>query len=314
MNPIQQSILDKIIEHNTIIIHTHQNPDPDALGSQGGLQHAIQHTFPEKNVFSVGEQSTSLSFLHIPDTITEDVYQDALVIAVDTANTARISDPRFDLGSYLIKIDHHPDMEPYGDLNWTDPAYSSASEMITELLTASEQFQLNDQAARLLYAGIIGDTGRFLYNNTTEKTFQMAQRLVAFNFSPTDIYNNLYEKSLQVARFEGYILQEFDVTANGVAHVYVSEELRERYRVTQEEASNCVNVMANIHGNRVWVLFLESETGTRVRIRSKETPIHQVARQFNGGGHPLASGATVTSDAERAELLTELDDLLANTN
>ena len=36
-------------EYDTIIIHRHMKPDPDALGSQVGLKALLKHHFPEKN-------------------------------------------------------------------------------------------------------------------------------------------------------------------------------------------------------------------------------------------------------------------------
>ncbi len=112
-------------------------------------------------------------------TIKDDVYQNALVIVTDTADTPRISDSRFNQGKMLIKIDHHPNDDAYGDLVWVDNQASSASELIYDLIAASDGvLTLSDKAARLLYAGIVGDTGRFLFNNTTPHTLQVAAELI----------------------------------------------------------------------------------------------------------------------------------------
>lgn len=98
------------------------------------------------------------------DVITDDVYRGALVIVTDTANAPRISDARFSLGDQLIKIDHHPNDEPYGDLVWVNTNASSCSEIIVDFWQQHlAELTMTDNAARLLYAGIVGDTGRFLY-------------------------------------------------------------------------------------------------------------------------------------------------------
>lgn len=111
---IFQDILAKISAYPTIIIHRHENPDPDAIGSQSGLANVIKNSFPDKKVYKVGGPIGDLDWIDTMDTIGDDIYQDALVIVCDTANTPRISDKRYDQGAYLIKIDHHPMMTTMG--------------------------------------------------------------------------------------------------------------------------------------------------------------------------------------------------------
>ena len=89
----------------------------------------------------------------------------------------------------LIKIDHHPNEDPYGDLVWVDTEASAASEMIYEF--AKEMgLSLNDGTARLLFAGIVGDTGRFFYPSTTEKTFLFAGELIQYQFQEQNYLTN----------------------------------------------------------------------------------------------------------------------------
>lgn len=99
------------------------------------------------------------------DSVPDEAYQGALVIVCDTANQARIDDQRYKDGDLLIKIDHHPEVDRYGDIQWVDTSASSTCEMIYHLYTQwnEELFTLNEQAARLIYGGIVGDTGRFLF-------------------------------------------------------------------------------------------------------------------------------------------------------
>ena len=105
------------------------------------------------------------------DEVPDNDYEGALVIVTDTANTPRIDDDRYDKGDFLIKIDHHPNDDAYGDLLLVDTSASSASEIVTDwALTLG--LSLSDAAARVLYNGIVGDTGRFLYPSTTPKTLQ----------------------------------------------------------------------------------------------------------------------------------------------
>ena len=95
----------------------------------------------------------------------------ALVIVCDTANKERICDARYSWRDMLIKIDHHPNEDPYGDIMWVDTSVSSTSEMIYEFYEAFREngLTMTDEAARLIFAGIVADTGRFLYPGTTRK-------------------------------------------------------------------------------------------------------------------------------------------------
>src|SRR5699024_3868973 len=111
---IQDEILTKIKEYETIIIHRHVRPDPDAIGSQVGLKKIIQASFPEKTVYAVGEEDSSLHFSAQMDKIDDESFKGSLTIVCDTANTGRIRDRRHELGDYTIKIDHHPHNDVYG--------------------------------------------------------------------------------------------------------------------------------------------------------------------------------------------------------
>ena len=108
---MKRQIIDTIQQYETIIVHRHVRPDPDAYGSQMGLAEIIRKNYPAKHVFVVGEHEDSLSFLGAPEQIDDATFEGALIIVTDTANTARIDDQRFAKGDFLIKIDHH--LTPY---------------------------------------------------------------------------------------------------------------------------------------------------------------------------------------------------------
>lgn len=304
-----QNIIQSIKEFETIIIHRHKRPDPDALGSQAGLKEMIKHSFPEKQVYIVGEDDPSFTFLVKMDQITDQLYKNALVIVCDTANTARISDDRYQLGKQLIKIDHHPDVDIYGDIQWVDPTSSSTSEMIYQLFldAANVGFQLNDEGARLLYAGIVGDTGRFLFPNTTKRTFQFASELVTYQFDRPALYAGIYNMQDNIARLSGYILQHFNRSPSGLSTMKLTKEILDRYNIDPSETGQLVGVLGDIDGIKVWVLFIEESDLIRVRLRSKGPAINEIAAKYHGGGHPLASGATVYTWEEAECIIADLE-------
>jgi len=303
-----EQILTAIKQYETIIVHRHIRPDPDAYGSQGGLTAILKESFPDKKIFAVGQEEPTLNFLRRLDVIDDEVYKGALVIVCDTANQERIDDHRYTLGDKLIKIDHHPNMEPYGDLLWVDTTASSCSEMIYEFYLNGKEsgLKMNDEAARLLFAGIVGDTGRFLFPSSTEKTFAYAGELIHYNFSRTELFDRMYELDPKIIKLQGYILQNFALQPNGVASVKITKDLLKEYDARPAEASLLVGSLGEVKGIKAWVFFIEEDNQIRVRLRSKGPVINVVARKFNGGGHPLASGATIYSWDEVEQVVNEL--------
>ncbi len=301
-----EQILQQIRRYHTIIIHRHVRPDPDALGSQGGLALLIRDNFPDKQVYVVGEETDDLRFLIRMDDIPDTAYRGALVVVCDTANRDRISDKRYVNGAALIKIDHHPPVDPYGDPAWIDISASSTSEMITAFYRRHSELTMSNEAARLLFAGIVGDTGRFQFSNVTDKTFQAAAQLVRRPFDRQAFFDRLCARKLNLVRLNGYVLQHFTLTDEGVGFIKLSLDLIRKFHLESADASLLVNCFSCTEGLRAWVLFSEEEGQIRARIRSKGPVINELAAHFHGGGHPLASGATVYSWEEADRLIDEL--------
>ncbi|KPN88715.1 oligoribonuclease [Lysinibacillus sp. ZYM-1] len=309
---VKRQIIDTIAAYETIIIHRHVRPDPDAYGSQQGLKELILANYPEKKVFAVGEHDASLTFMAQPDQVADDVYDNALVIVTDTANTERVDDQRYTNGKMIIKIDHHPNDDAYGDLLWVDTTASSCSEMIYELYEEGKEvanWQLSDTAARLLFAGIVGDTGRFQFPSTTTKTFRVAADLITYDFDRNQIFDGMYEMEQKLLNLQGYIYQNFKMDEYGAAHVKLTKDLLAEYEIVPSEASLLVGCLGSVKGICSWVVFIEEEDQIRVRLRSKGPVINTLAKEFNGGGHPLASGATAYSWEEAERVIARLQEI-----
>lgn len=305
-----KTILAKIKVYDTIIIHRHMKPDPDALGSQVGLKEVITSNFPQKTVKVTGYNEPTLSWLAQMDDVSDKDYEGALVIVVDTANRPRIDDQRYLNGNFLIKIDHHPDEDHYGDLSYVDTKASSASEIITDF-ALQNQLKLSDQAARLLYAGILGDTGRFLYPATTSKTFIIASELLKYDFDFAALARQMDSFPYKIAKLQAYVFENLEIDKNGAARIILSQKILKKFNLTDAETSAIVSSPGKIDTVQVWAIFVEQADGHyRVRLRSKSTVINEVAKRHAGGGHPLASGANSYSLAENEDIYQELKNLL----
>ncbi|MFE6168801.1 bifunctional oligoribonuclease/PAP phosphatase NrnA [Viridibacillus arvi] len=311
---MKRQIIDTIKQYDKIIIHRHVRPDPDAYGSQMGLQAILQATYPEKKVFTTGEHEESLSFLGKPQVVADKEFENALVIVTDTANTERVDDQRYNQGKFLIKIDHHPNDDAYGDMLWVNTNASSCSEMIYDLFTEGRKvadWKMDSKAARFLFAGIVGDTGRFIYPSTTETTFNTVGELIKYNFDRTELFDGMYELSRELLHMQGYIFQNFVMDDNGAAYIKLTIEVLEQFGVSASDTSLLVGSLGNVKGIKAWVIFVEEADQIRVRLRSKGPIINTLAKQYNGGGHPMASGATIYKWEESEEVISKLKELCA---
>ncbi|HGD0369246.1 TPA: bifunctional oligoribonuclease/PAP phosphatase NrnA [Streptococcus agalactiae] len=308
---IFQQILDKIKEYDTIIIHRHMRPDPDALGSQIGLRDIIRHNFPKKKVLATGFDEPTLAWIAKMDQVTDQDYQGALVIVTDTANTPRIDDERYKKGDFLIKIDHHPNDEVYGDLSYVDTNASSASEIVTDFALSCDLL-LSTSAARVLYNGIVGDTGRFLYPATTSKTLKIASKLREFDFDFSAMARQMDSFTFKIAKLQGFIFEQLEIDKNGAACVTLTQEDLRRFDVTDAETAAIVGIPGKIDIVESWAIFVEQSDGHyRVRLRSKSHIINEIAKRHNGGGHPLASGANSYSLEENQAIYQEIQEVLS---
>ena len=269
---IQSEIITEIKKYDRIIIHRHQRPDPDALGSQVGLAEILRESFPTKEIYQVGETV---------------------------------------LGDKLIKIDHHPNDEPYGDLVWVNTDASSCSEMIAEFaLLFPDELKINAQAARLLYAGIVGDTGRFLYPATTSRTLEIAAILMSYPFDASALNREIEQMPMKVAKLSGYIYQNIEVDEHGAGKVILSQEILSKYAIDDSETAAIVSLPGVIDEVLAWGIFVQQPEGYyRVRLRSKGPVINELAKRHHGGGHPLASGANAKDLTEVAEIYQEIQEM-----
>jgi phosphoesterase RecJ-like protein len=310
----KKPILEKILQHDTIIIHMHTRPDGDCYGAGFGLWNILRESFPNKKIYIVGETADYVRFLGDVDTIPDETYQGALSIVVDTATRERVADQRFVKGAYVIKIDHHLPVDDFGDFQYVDTTRPATSQIILEFYQEfSSVLKLNMAAARALYTGIVTDTGRFKYRSVTADTFRAVASLLEFGLDFADILMTLDVKTENQMKLQGYVLQNFEKTPHGVAYIKMKPDIIAKYDVSLEEATSLVNELSVLADCPVWILFAEYENNiVRARIRSKGPAINELANKYQGGGHPMACGANVGNWETVDKLLDDADELVKN--
>ena len=312
-----KTLLKKIKEFDRIVIFRHQTPDFDAIGTQLGLYHFIKDNFPSKDVHVVGENHVVFTpRLYPPMEILDDEYYDNpfLAIVVDTADTKRVSDDHFKKAAYIIKIDHHPNKEPYGNINIVVEEAAAASELVCAILYSfGDKYYISQQSAKYFYSALAGDSGRFLFNSTSPLTFEIAKLLISTGFNLSkDVYQKMYQKQIEDLRVTAYVLNNFIVSPKGVAYYILSEEIQDELNITFERGKENLGQLANIEGIHIWCSITENRAKNKwkVSIRSKEIKINGVATKYNGGGHDQASGAEIYSLDELPSLIADLDSLI----
>lgn len=311
---IMENILQKIKEYDRIIITRHFRPDGDAVGSTKGLAAILRLSFPEKEILVLNEDSSEyLEFLGGEDAPIEDEkYANALGIILDCGNLDRVSNKKIAQCKELVKIDHHINREPYGELCWVEDHRSSACEMVVAFYDAfREELKIDKEAATYLYTGMVTDSGRFRFSSVSGDTLRLAGILLDQGIDTEVLFANLYLQEFDMLKFKAYVYDRMCITENGVAYAYIDKAMQEQFNLSQEDASSAVSFMDSIKGCLCWIAFIDSNKNPgeiRVRLRSRFATINTIAENHHGGGHACASGATVFSHEEMQQLIAEADE------
>ena len=315
-----KEILKKIKEYKTIIIHRHNNPDLDALGSQIGLKETLQENFPEKEIYAVGDMNR-LTFLGGMDNIGDEKFNDALCIICDVAVGALISDYRYFNAKEVIVIDHHQNetnlsiKEKEFNLplyRYVDTKALACCEIVANMVE-SWGIKLPSHAATALYGGITTDSGRFLYGSNLANIFKTSAYLVENGADPQFIYRNLYVETLESRLMKNHFQSKMQLTKNNVAYMINKEDVYEKFNVdTFTISRGMVNLMAGIDVVKIWANFTyDKQTGKVLcEFRSRDVVIVDIAKKYGGGGHACACGATVESFDLVEAILADFDKLL----
>ena len=304
-----KKIYKQIKKYNTIVIARHIGPDPDALGSTLGLKEIILNTFPNKKVYVIGNPTVKHSYIGSLDKFEEEMYNSSLLLVLDTPDLKRVDgvDPnRFE---YKIKIDHHPFIEKFCDLELIDDKSSSASQLIIELVK-NTNLKLNKEAASKLFIGIVGDTNRFMFSYTTDKTFDLVSYMIKeTNLDFTKLYSLIYSRSIEDLKLQGYVVNNMIITDNNLGYLKVTGDELDQLKTDAASVTNVVNSLQNVEELLVWVICVEDKQNDNIRtsIRSRGPIINEIASHYSGGGHSMASGARPKDFEEADKLIEELN-------
>ena len=211
----------------------------------------------------------------------------------------------------IIKIDHHPVVDKYANIELVDETSSSTCQLIIEFIL-NNRIKVTEEIAKNIYIGIISDTSRFMHDYTSRKTFKLVNKLLSMtNFDFTTLYAPLYKRPLAEIRFQGYIYQNIEVTDEGLAYIKITDDIIKEYNVDKASSGNIINDLKFIEEIIVWVFLTEDKKTNLIRanIRSRGPQINEIATIYGGGGHKYASGARLTSWNQADDLIKDLNEL-----
>jgi phosphoesterase RecJ-like protein len=297
------AVLDALRSNERFLVVTHENPDGDALGSMLGATLGLRALGKDVVMYLTGDAPLPGEFGFLP--LAElrrdlpDDLEERVLLAVDCANERRLGpDPAvIDRARFVIDIDHHHDNSRFGDANLIVPDASSTAEIVRDLL-AELGVGLTPEIAEALYVGLVTDTGKFQYTNTSPKALRLAAELVEAGADLHGIFRNVWE-SVQFAKLKllARALDRAQLYEGG--RLLVTYLLRSDFvEVGAEEpySEGIIDYLRQVAGTELVALIREplSVEGPahRISLRSSkdEVDVSAIARQQGGGGHRQAAG------------------------
>jgi phosphoesterase RecJ-like protein len=302
-SPGVQAVADAIRSNDRFVVVTHENPDGDALGSMLGSALGLRDLGKDVVMYLSGSAPTPAEyrFLDLSDVrreLPEDLGERVL-LAVDCANERRIGEENtgVDGAKLALNVDHHHDNSQFGDVALIDAKASSTAEIVRDILRELDA-PLTPEIAAALYVGLVTDTGRFQYTNTTPKALRLAAELVEAGADVHGIFVHVYE-TVQFSKLKllARALERAQLFEGG--RLVVSYLVKEDFGAVGAEepySEGIIDSLRAVEGSEMVALIREpprNEGPTRrISLRSShdEVDVSAIARKMGGGGHRQAAG------------------------
>jgi phosphoesterase RecJ-like protein len=309
MNSLNE-IVQYLKDRNDFIIVGHEGPDPDSLGSMLGLYFGLTKLGKHCRLVSADPLPPYLTWPGL-DKIEfqgeEFTPGDSCVIVVDCEpqRTGGIAGGVLQ-AKELVNIDHHQRGRGVGDLVYVEPSEAATSVIVYRILRMLD-VPFDQEIASVIYAGIVGDTGGFRHANTNGEVLRIAGELLGYGVDPARIAREIFSKQpLGFLQLLGFALSNMQTAQNGRI-VWMAVRYKDflRYGVDPEMTDHLVSFARMLDSAEIAMVFREVSPGLiRLGLRANEVDVGSLARHFGGGGHKLASGATLSGDFQ--EIVTEV--------
>lgn len=298
--------VDVLAAAGEIAVSCHINPDGDALGSAVGFARAAVAA-GKKAVVGFGEPyelPEYFSILPLDLLVAPADFPEApeVMVTFDAADLSRLGSlsPAASAAGTLIVVDHHVTNTGFGHVNLIDGAAAASAVLAFELIQQLA-WPLDEQAALALLLGLVTDTGRFQYSNTSAHALRVAADLVEYGAHPEVIGRMVYEHApfgfLNVAgAVQSRAVLESDVSL--VWSVLRAQDLASA-GIDRSEADGLIDYIRIAREADVALLLTETSEGTKGSLRSRaHIDVGELASSLGGGGHARAAGFTLDATVE----------------
>jgi phosphoesterase RecJ-like protein len=293
-----------LAKYEKFVISTHESPDWDGLGGEIAMFELLKSLGKKPLIINSDPTPDSFLFLdlehdvHVMNgdfTLPDDIDEYAQLV-LDTNDYDNIGSAyhvlKDKVKEYFI-IDHHEGDTDRDGSNIIKAEASSVCEIIYHIIMHYNK-PLTLRAAQALFAGIVFDTGSFVYPKTTPETFRIAAHLEELGVTPFFIHEQIYEQNaLTSFEIRGQILASMEVLHGGklIAMKLTPEMLRET-GASFTEGEPSINLPLTVKGVVASLLVKQDITGpVKVSMRTKgEHDVAQIAMVNGGGGHKNAAG------------------------
>jgi bifunctional oligoribonuclease and PAP phosphatase NrnA len=300
----QEHVVTELRAAEKLLLTTHENPDGDALGSLLAM-HGILKQLGKDSLMYMSPDEFPLPWeyrgLHFDDLVGQppDDVAERTIVFLDCGNIDRMPVDFLQAdGLHVLNIDHHHDNTRFGTVNLVCSEASSTAEMVWRI-SKELGATITPEIAKALYVGLVTDTGRFMYENTTPISHRMAAELIEAGVEPHKVYRELYEdlpfRRLQLLQRALSSVERHDDGALTIAHLTRGDY--EETGALETDSEGVVDHMRAVEGTRVAALVREllsddREGMRKVSLRATDgsVDVSRVARAFGGGGHPQAAG------------------------
>ncbi len=292
-------------EEDNFIVVGHEGPDPDSLGSMLGLYFGLTKLGKRCRVVSADPLPPYLTWPgleRVEHWGAEFDPGESIVIVVDCEpqRTGAIA-PGVLQAKSLVNIDHHQRGRGVGQLVYVEPQEAATSVIVYRLLKEL-RVPFDREIATALYGGIVGDTGGFRHANTSSEVLRIAGELLEYGLDPAKIAREIFSmQPLGFLQLLGFALSNLQTAQNGrLVWMAVSYEDFRRFDVDPEFTDHLVSYARSLDSAEIALVLREVSPGlVRLGLRSNAVDVARLARHFGGGGHKLASGATIQGDFQQ---------------
>jgi phosphoesterase RecJ-like protein len=297
--------LDRAVEAiagaGSLALACHVTPDGDALGSMLALFHLaraqgrdVSASFSEP--FGVAPHYTFLPGLHLLTKPADMAAEPEVMVTFDCGSIDRLGslESAATRAGTLVVLDHHVTNDRFGTINVIDADAASTASIVREL-AARLGWPLTRDAALCLYTGLVTDTGRFQYSNTTPEVFALAEELSTFDLPIADITRQLFElHRFPYLQMLGMCMARAEIDRElGFVVTWVTNFDLDGFGVEIEETEGLIDVLRRTAEADVACVCKETPDGIKVSLRSTSTiDVGVIAQAFGGGGHKYAAGFT----------------------